>query len=352
MRSSTQSTTQPIAVRFDQSPLRLSSTESSGRTFGSYAEQWIEIQLEQAHAGLIRANTISRFESALRAHLIPFFAAYPLSSVTRERCEAFRTALYQTNHLAPRTINGLMEVLRLVLRRAIQDGAMPGPDPTLGIRPLWSEPRRVDCYSPAEVSHLLIATPNKYRAIVALAVLAGLRQGEIHGLRAMDIDLIRATVHVRRSLQRPHRLLSLDQRLGPPKTPAAVRSVPLRASLVDILDEHFTRHHRPNSLQLAFPGKAGQPLEPSNFRHRVYQPAAERAGLRPISFHDLRVTFITQCAEAGIPIVVIARWVGHTTTKTTELYLYSTRHAEQDALSLLRQYDSDHDATTLFDPSR
>jgi integrase len=128
--------------------------------------------------------------------------------------------------------------------------------------------------------------------------------------------------------------------------------VPLRTRLAEILAAHVNRHHRPNSRQLAFPGKAGQPLEPSNFRHRVYQPAVERAGLRAISFHDLRVTFITHCAEAGIPIVVIARWVGHTTTRTTELYLNSTRHAEHDALSLLRRYDTDHDAAPLFDPPR
>jgi hypothetical protein len=115
------------------------------QTFGAYAERWIDIQINLARAGLIRANTITRFESALAAHLMPFFAAYPLIDITRERCEAFRTALYQTNHLAPRTINALMEVLRLVLRRAIQDGVMPGPDPTLGIRPLWTTPRRVDC---------------------------------------------------------------------------------------------------------------------------------------------------------------------------------------------------------------
>jgi integrase len=320
-------------------------------TFGIYAERWLDVQIEHARAGLIRANTIARFESALGAHLLPFFAACELQDMSRERCDAFRTALYQTNHLAPRTINGLMEVLRLVLRRAIQDGAMPGPDPTLGIRPLWATPRRVDCYSPREVSALLAATPAKHRAIVGLAALAGLRQGEIHALQAADIDVLRSVVHVRRSLQRPHRLLTLNQRLGPPKTPAAVRSVPLRTRLAELLDEHLKRHHRPNTLRLAFPGKAGQPLEPSNFRHRVYRPAVERAGLRSINFHDLRVTFITHCAEAGIPIVVIARWVGHTTTKTTELYLNSTRHAEQDALSLLRRYDIDHDAAPLFDSS-
>lgn len=335
-----------MRVRRDYAVIR---TSEPPVLFGDYAVGWIDHQVELARAGLIRANTIARFESALAAHLVPFFASYPLCDITRERCEAFRGALYQYDHLAPRTVNALMEVLRLVLRRAIQDGVMHRPDPTLGIRPLWTAPRRVDCYSPTEVEELLAATPAQHRGLVGLAVLAGLRQGEIHALRIEDVDLPGGAVHVRSSLQRPHRLLSIDQRLGPPKSPAAVRTVPLRARAAKMLAAHVDHHMRPNPLRLVFPGKAGQPLEPANFRHRVYLPAVERARLRLISFHDLRATFITHCAEAGIPIVVIARWVGHTTTKTTELYLHSTPNAERAALALLRTYDERDDAAPAID---
>ena len=81
-------------------------------------------------------------------------------------------------------------------------------------------------------------------------------------------------------------------------------------------------------------------MEPSNFRRRVYLPSVDEAGLRVITFHDLRATFISHCAEAGIPIAVIARWVGHTATKTTETYLHATPTAEGDALRLLRAYDT------------
>ncbi|MGH3428583.1 MAG: phage integrase SAM-like domain-containing protein, partial [Mycobacteriales bacterium] len=158
-----------MRIRRDAAVVR---TSEPSVLFGDYAASWIDHQVELARAGLIRANTITRFESALAAHLVPFFASYPLSDIPRERCDAFRAVLYQSDHLAPRTINALMEVLRLVLRRAIQDGVMHRPDPMLGIRPLWTTPRRVDCYSPAEARRLLDATPAPHRAVVALAVLA------------------------------------------------------------------------------------------------------------------------------------------------------------------------------------
>jgi integrase len=308
-------------------------------TFGEYAERWVANQCELACAGLVRANTVCRFESALAAHLIPFLGGYPLDAIDRDRCESFRTTLFISNQLAPRTINGIVAVLRLILRRAIQDGAMSGPDPTVGIRPLFAAPRRIDCYTRLELVRLLEATPPTWRAIIGLAGLAGLRQGEILALRHGDVDLARRIVRVRRSLQRSHRLLTLEQRLGPPKSPAAMRDVPIRAQLLSVLDEHLAKHWRPSTFDLAFVGRGAHPLDPVNFQRRVYQPALAAADLRPISFHDLRVTFITHCAEAGVPIATIARWVGHTQTKTTELYWHATPTAEARALRLLHDYD-------------
>ena len=113
-------------------------------TFGEYAERWVANQCELACAGLVRANTVCRFESALAAHLIPFLGGYPSDALARDRCESFRTTLFISNQLAPRTINGIVAVLRLILRRAIQDGAMSGPDPTVGIRQLFAAPRRIN----------------------------------------------------------------------------------------------------------------------------------------------------------------------------------------------------------------
>lgn len=223
---------------------------------------------------------------------------------------------------------------------------MTAPDPTLGMRPLFAAPRRVDCYTSAELGRLLDTTPGRWRAVIALAGLAGLRQGEIFALRHDNIDLGSRVVRVRRSLQRSHHLLTLEQRLGPPKSPAASRDVPVREWLAPILSQHLAEHWRANPYELAFPGRQGRPLYPANFRRRVYQPAIVAAGLRPLSFHDLRVTSITHCAEAGLPIATIARWVGHTQTKTTQLYWAATPTAEASALRLLTEYDATQDAET------
>jgi len=343
--SSSCTTIFPVRVRYSEAdrPFRHHSDSDVPVKFGKYAAGWLANQYDLARAGLVRANTLCRFESALAVHLLPFFGAIDIDQIDRRQCEAFRSTLFISQQLAPRTINGIIAILRLILRRAIQDGAMTVPDPTAGMRPLFAPPRRVDCYTSAELGRLLDATPVRWRAVIALAGLAGLRQGEIFALRHDNVDLGSRVVHVRRSLQRSHHLLTLDQRMGPPKSPAASRDVPMRAQLASILSAHFAEHWRQNPHDLAFPGRQGRPLYPANVYRRVYQPAIAAAGLRSLSFHDLRVTFITHCAEAGVPIATIARWAGHTQTKTTELYWAATPTAEASALRLLSQYDASHD---------
>jgi integrase len=116
--------------------------------------------------------------------------------------------------------------------------------------------------------------------------------------------------------------------------------VPIRSGLAHYLEQHKRRSPRPNPQDLFFVGKGGHPLDPARFYRRAYLPAVKAADLRMITMHDLRVTFVTQCAEAGIPLAVIARWVGHSATRTTEIYRQSTPHAEDKALSLLHAYDT------------
>jgi len=48
--------------------------------------------------------------------------------------------------------------------------------------------------------------------------------------------------------------------------------------------------------------------------------AVARAGLRPIRFHDLRHTFGTQAAAAGVPLRTLQEWMGHRDYRTTLIY--------------------------------
>lgn len=60
-------------------------------------------------------------------------------------------------------------------------------------------------------------------------------------------------------------------------------------------------------------------LDPSKMRKR-FKDTLARAGVREITFHELRHTFGTQMTAAGAPLRAIQEWMGHADAKTTEIY--------------------------------
>lgn len=89
-----------------------------------------------------------------------------------------------------------------------------------------------------------------------------------------------------------------------PKTEHGRRLVPMRPVLQRLLEQH-QRTANPNEHDLVFANQAGEPLDATNVINRIYLPAIKRAGLRRIRFHDLRHTFVTYCAAAGVPLVKV-----------------------------------------------
>ena len=64
-----------------------------------------------------------------------------------------------------------------------------------------------------------------------------------------------------------------------------------------------------------------------------YRHALERAGLsRSFSFHDLRHTFGTTMARAGVPVGTIQAWMGHADLTTTQIYMHHAPRAADTAL--------------------
>jgi integrase len=90
------------------------------------------------------------------------------------------------------------------------------------------------------------------------------------------------------------------------------------------------REHWAGDDDLVFPGSAGDYLDGSALRRR-YAAALERAGLRPLRFHDLRHTFGTRMI-AKADIRRVQEWMGHADVQTTMRYLHFAPRAEDARL--------------------
>jgi integrase len=311
-----------------------------GVLFEAYADRWVGEQEALVRAGALKASTFVDYKGAAENHLKPFFEGLRLDEMTRADVRAFTTAKVEAGKLAPKTINNLLVPLGLILKQAAEDGCTVS-SPETGLRRVKVHRPDSEWYEVAEAEKLLTATPKQWRALLGLAVLAGLRQGEILALRWKDVDWAGSRIHVRLNLQSKYKVAKVDgmtEVLGRPKTETSRRSVPMRPQLRELLEQH-KQAWRPNPLNLVFANEAGNPIDARNLVSRVYKPAVKRAGLREIRFHDLRHTFVTYCAAAGVPLAKVADWVGHSDSRITEIYRHSSADSEEFALSLLDTFE-------------
>jgi integrase len=174
-----------------------------------------------------------------------------------------------------------------------------------------------------ELYQLAGAVPARYRALVLTAGLAGLRQGELFALRLPDVDLLRAVITVRRKRLR---LASGEVIEGHPKSEAGRRRVALPRPLTEELEHHLGRYSGDGLERFVFVSESGVPVDPNNFRSRVWIPATRAAGLEGVRFHDLRHAAGTLAAQTGATTKEIMARLGHASPRAAMVY----QHASED----------------------
>jgi integrase len=83
------------------------------------------------------------------------------------------------------------------------------------------------------------------------------------------------------------------------------------------LKAHRERSTRKSGDDLVFPNKSGEPLRESKLLERVLQPAAERAGLGRVTWHQFRHTHSSLLSDLRVPVKIAQDQLGHASISTT-----------------------------------
>ena len=158
----------------------------------------------------------------------------------------------------------------------------------------------------------------------SLMAYAGLRRGEVLGLRRADVDQAAGLIRVRRQRLRT----GGDLQTLPPKSRAAVRDVPILPELAAAL----------RRLPLMLPNALIVPCSPETLARR-WRRAQDRAGIaQPYRLHDLRHTYATRLVEAGCNPRVLQYMIGHSTLDLTmQTYTHIDGSAALREVSRLRK---------------
>lgn len=277
-----------------------------------------------------KPSTLTYYESLSRG-MQSYFKGYLLQSITPIDIRKYLIYL-QTQHrtplgrtASPKTVRHIYCLLAMIFKFAKeQDYIVKNPIDKVECPKLTK--KKVDALSKEEATAFFAAAdqcPIDFRCMLYLMTTAGLRRGELAGLKWKDIDFQQQTLSVERNVvYTPKNGIVVHS----PKTESSVRTIPLLPKVISLLQEYRKQSFLPDDeTSFIFHGKAGKnvPRLPDGITERV-KHFMKRNGLRDLSPHDLRHSCGTLMIASGADIKSVQEIMGHTDACTTLNYYIRT----------------------------
>lgn len=305
----------------------------SRETVAEASEKW----LEAARAGVVRTRSgelykpgaLRGYAQAFHSRIVPELGNLRVSAVTRNDVQDLVDRMLAEG-LAPSTVKNAILPLRAMYRRLVSRSEVT-ENPTLGLALPASSARRERIARPAEAAKLLAALEPEDRAVFATALYAGLRRGEIKGLRWCDVDFGTGLIRVERGW---------DDVEGPiaPKSRSGRRRVPLSRPLRALLAEHRLGRGGGTGEELVFGRGNGRPLAAEWVTERA-RKAWKGLSLDPIGLHECRHTYAAFMIAAGVNAKALSTYMGHSSiTVTLDRYGHLMPGNEDEAAEMLAFY--------------
>lgn len=273
-------------------------------TVAGYLRGWL-VGVQPA----LRPQTFSAYERIVRVHLIPHLGRIRLHQLRPLRLQKLYAQLLEGG-LSPKTVRNVHGVLHRALEQAVRWRQLPTNVADLVDPPRQARPE-MKVLEEEQVRRLLAAARgDRLEALYTLALVVGLRQGELVGLRWQDLDLRAGTLSVASSVERA------SGRLAEPKTRSGRRLIKLSPTLCALLERHREETGPVHPAAFIFARSDGSPVPASTVAHR-FRALTERAGVPQIRFHDCRHTAATQMLARGVSATTVSQILGHASVSIT-----------------------------------
>jgi integrase len=292
-------------------------------SFGNFVTQ----QIEPVVLPTLKPATQEVYSYLLQKHLLPRFRDCRLCDITRADVQQFLVGKLKDGY-AWETTHHLRSLMSKIVGTAVDWNYLSANAVRGAKMPERSLKRPHRFLSLEDVRRLLKASDEPVRTIVLLAVMTGLRIGEILALRWGRINLAVGTLRVEETCYKGT--------FGTPKTRASRRELPLAPTVVQALQAYRISCRNGADGALVFATRKGTPLDAKNLRRRQLHPASQQAALGLIDWHSLRHTHGTLLHEQGTPLRVAQAQLGHShMTTTLQIYTHASGSAQKQAVEHL-----------------
>jgi integrase len=264
-------------------------------------------------------------EDRFRVHLMPVYAELSLGSISREALQDYLDAKAKAG-LSYSIVAHLRWDLRQVFRMAVQEGHLLRNPAELLFIPREAPRPEYTVMTLKEVSQCFAALEQRERLVAKLAILAGMRPGEILGLKWGHLSETHAFIR-----QRVYR-----GRIDSPKTNNSVRKAALAEHLLDDIREWKAVSADTRDDAWVFPSETGKtPVSRDNLWRRHIGPQLEKAGLGFVDFHVMRRTHATHMNEIHDDPKLVADQLGHTVDVNQNVYTRASVARRKEAVDAL-----------------
>lgn len=316
-------------------------------TMAEYLKSWLADVVEPS----VAPKTHEKREYHVRVHLLPAIGHVRLKNLQARQIHGLYTRMARRDPpLAASTRRDVHTTLKMALKQAVRWGLIPSNpcdlvDPP---RPVSSaeeddEAGEVRALTDEQARLLFESTRDKrWHHYYVAAVRTGLRPGELLGLRwgDLDFDVDPGSLRVRRTLGIRQGGGTYTKR---PKSKAGRRTLALHWEATEALAAQrgmLASEGLPTGPKdLVFPSTIGTPMSRHNLLNRHLRPDLARAGLPPMTLHELRHTFASiMLHEWRVYPDTVREMMGHESlAMTMRLYGHLMPTAQTDAIRALRK---------------
>ena len=257
--------------------------------------------------------------------LSSFFGNLNLASIMVDKISDYKVKR-RNEGVSPATINIELAMLSKALNCAVQDWRWLKEAPRIKREKLNNERKRwLKSDEEKRLKSVCLDLGHDWlKDIVVFDINTGLRMGELISLEWPEVNLFRKTIFVKETKNKESRTVPLNQQAF---------EILMRKSKV-----------RNIHSKLVFPDLAFGKWDKSNLGKRL-RKVLSKAGIEDFRFHDLRHTFGSRLAQAGVDINTIARLMGHKDLKMTQRYIHHTVDSLRVGVDKLT--NSDYNLTTV-----
>ncbi|MFC4636951.1 site-specific integrase [Deinococcus hohokamensis] len=325
-------------------------------TMETYLTAWLEhVQQE------LKPTSHQSYKYLVDKHLVPRIGEVQLLKLAPLHVEGMVTSMLRDG-LSPRTAGYARAVLRRALQQALRWGLV-GRNVAQNVAPPRKEHHEMQAWTPEQaVKFLDVARADDLYPVFYLALMTGMRRGELLGLRWQDVDEKDNKLYIRQNLV----IVGNRPQFIEPKTARSKRNLHVAPETIRILQEHRSHveamrlkaRDRWQEFDLVFPSSVGTPLGTYTL-NRTWWGLIEKAELPRIRFHDLRHTYASLALAQKISPKVVSERLGHANvafTLQTYAHVYEEEHraAALDSTQLFKstRHETEKQTTSAAKPKR